>query len=196
MVEDAGKGLPQARLDSLTDGVFAFAMTLLVLNLQFPGDLRVSTPDALLETLSNQSGPFIAYVISFFVLAIRWLAVASARQAGARCSFRYAWTVLVHLFLVTLIPFSTMLVGSYGDMWPAVCVYAANTSLAAVASMLAASLLEQEQGRGPDRDAELGLIVLILSAILSVILGFWAPSAAMFAYLLNAATPVFARIRR
>lgn len=196
MADVDDKSVSKDRLDALTDGVFAFAMTLLVVNLQFPDGLPISTPEALLQMLSNQSGAFIAYVISFLVLAVRWLAVASGQRSGGRCGFRYAWAVLAHLCLVTLIPFSTMLVGSFGDMWPAVCVYAANTALAALASMRAASLLRRENGRGPDRDAELGLVVLIVSALLSVAIGFVAPSAAMFAYLLNIGTPLLARAMR
>ena len=44
----------------------------------------------------------------------------------------YARWTLVHLFLVTCIPFSTMVVGRYGNLAPAVCLYAANMLLAAV----------------------------------------------------------------
>lgn len=194
MIQSQGAGVPKTRLDALTDSVFAFAMTLLVINLQFPSDVKISTSAELLSELYSRTGAFVAYVISFFVLAIRWIALARGRQGDFTCSVRYAWAVLIHLFLVTLIPFSTMLVGSYGDMWPVIWVYGVNTALSAVASLRATALLRREEGwerQPPDA----GLMVLICSAVLSVAISLVSPSLAMLAYLLNLATPIVARLR-
>ena len=49
-----GKGvITKARLDALTDGVFAFAMTLLVLNLEFPDDLEITSASQLLDAFGD-----------------------------------------------------------------------------------------------------------------------------------------------
>ena len=70
--------IPKSRLDALTDGVFAFAMTLLVLDLRLPDTFHPASTAELLGGLRELSGQFLAYVISFFVLGIRWLAQAGA----------------------------------------------------------------------------------------------------------------------
>ena len=188
-------GVPKQRLDALTDGVFAFAMTLLVINLDLPAGAEVADTDQLLAVLSNLQDNLLVYVISFVVLGARWIRNAKGHAVDAWCSYGYAWAVVTHLFFVTLIPFSTKLVGLYGNLWPAVCLYAANTILAALTSRRAADLLAaQEDVPGP-RGGKLDLMVLIFTALLSCVLAFVAPHLSMYAYLLNAATPLLHRLR-
>ena len=78
--------VPKARLDALTDGVFAFAMTLLVLDLRLPEDFHPSSAAELLDRLAGLGLQALAYVISFVVLALRWLALAQTRGAPEQIS--------------------------------------------------------------------------------------------------------------
>jgi len=95
-----------------------------------------------------------------------------------------------HLFSVTLVPFSTKLVGLHGNLGPAVFLYAASTILAALSSRQAADLLAaQEDVPGP-RGGKLDLMALIATALLSCVLALIAPRFSMYAYFLNAATPL------
>ena len=128
------KGVSKQRLDALTDGVFAFAMTVLVINLDLPADAQVSDPGQLLAVLARLQDTLLVYVISFVVLGARWIRNAKDHGSDLWCSYHYAWAVIIHLFFVTLIPFSTKLVGLYGEFWPAVCLYAANTILTALSA--------------------------------------------------------------
>src|SRR5690606_3217965 len=112
--------------DALTDGVFAFAMTLLVLNLELPEDFAPKGPGDVLAVFHNLVEPLIAYVISFVVLAVCWLGRAETRNEPERASGGYAWLVLLHLFFITVVPFSTMVVGEHGSLWPAVWLYSGN----------------------------------------------------------------------
>ena len=73
--------ISKARLDALTDGVFAFAMTLLVVNLVLPEDFRPTSDAELTSALVDLHGTLIAYVITFLVLASFWL--GRAHQGGA-----------------------------------------------------------------------------------------------------------------
>jgi formylglycine-generating enzyme required for sulfatase activity len=65
--------ISKGRLDALTDGVFAFAMTLLVVNLDLPEDFHPSSAAELISALVDLGGTLIAYVITFLVLASFWL---------------------------------------------------------------------------------------------------------------------------
>ena len=64
--------IPRSRLEALTDGVFAFAMTLRVVNIELPEGFHPKTNEEFLSGLANLSDTFIAYLITFFVLVSFW----------------------------------------------------------------------------------------------------------------------------
>jgi uncharacterized membrane protein len=100
-------GLDLSRLLALSDGVFAFAMTLLVLGLAIPAGLQASGLGAVLQHLW---GAFYAYVISFFVIYFYW----QAHQILFRYIDSYDRRLLqlngVFLFFIVLLPFVTTLI--------------------------------------------------------------------------------------
>ena len=57
--------ISKGRLDALTDGVFAFAMTLLVVNFDLPEDFHPTSAAELIFALLGLGDTFIAYVVSF-----------------------------------------------------------------------------------------------------------------------------------
>lgn len=61
------------RLEALTDGIFAVAMTLLVIELKIPEMAHPRTEAQFLGALGHLIPKFIAWLISFFVLAIFWV---------------------------------------------------------------------------------------------------------------------------
>src|SRR6266699_2279944 len=88
--------IAKARLDALTDGIFAVAMTLLVIDLRFPQDLHPGSDRELLSAIGHLlwSGPFIAYLVSFFVIGVRWRTIS--RLGGTRAHVgktfvRWSW---------------------------------------------------------------------------------------------------------
>ena len=181
------------RLDALTDGVFAFAMTLLVINLDLPDSFNPKSGTELLDALRELDTPLIAYVISFAVLAVRWIGQAQIRPAPETVSGELVWWQLAHLFFITLVPFTTKVVGRY-EFPPAVWLYGANMALAALVSIRISYLLDREAGAAPEDSGRLDLVVLAGSAILSIILSFTgAGTHALWAYALNALKPIFPR---
>ncbi len=184
--------IPKTRIDALTDGVFAFAMTLLVLDLHLPDDFDPSTPGALLGALMGLRSQLIAYGISFFVLGMRWLGQARNRGVPETTSNTYAMWVLIYLFLITCMPFSTMVVGRYEDLAPSVWLYGANLLLSALASLRMSLLAEEEANQPSDRGSRIDQLVLIASAVLSIAISFISPPHATLAYLLNVG-PILAR---
>ena len=65
-------GLSKHRLEALTDGIFAVAMTLLVIELKIPERSAIHVPADLATGVARQIPMFVAWMISFFVLAIFW----------------------------------------------------------------------------------------------------------------------------
>src|SRR5262249_14426599 len=79
----------------------------------------------LISALLGLGGTLIAYVVTFLVLATFWLARARTREEPEAASGVYAWSLLFHLFFVTLMPFSMIVAGRY-DIAPAIWVYGTN----------------------------------------------------------------------
>ena len=71
--------VPKGRLDALTDGVFAFAMTLLVVKVDLPESFHAQSNAELTSELLDLSRTFIAYIVTFLVLASFWLARTRAK---------------------------------------------------------------------------------------------------------------------
>lgn len=99
------------RLEGLTDGIFGFAMTLLVASMILPRDAvaTVGSSDALLSLLPE----FYHYIIGFFVLAAFWM--GHHEQLGKIHHIDQNFIILniISLFFVTLVPFSTSFIGDY-----------------------------------------------------------------------------------
>src|SRR5260370_6916827 len=103
----------KARLDALTDGIFAVAMTLLVIDLRFPQDLHPGSDRELLSAIGHLlwSGPFIAYLVSFFVIGVRWRTISRLGGTRAPVGKPFARWAFVPLFFPPPISFSPMAPG-------------------------------------------------------------------------------------
>ena len=190
-----GERIRKSRLDALSDGVFAFAMTLLVLNLELPDDFHPRTSADLARAFGAHLDDLLVYVISFFVLARRWFGQSRLKPEPEIASDRLARWTLLHLFFITMVPFSTQIVGRY-DLAPAIWLYAANVGLAALVAIRLTRLTEEEAGEPEKNDGTFELGVFVGTAILSSIVALFDTTGAMLVYLLNALTPLLKRVLR
>src|SRR5215470_13407754 len=127
--------IPKFRLDALTDGVFAVAMTLLVIDLRLPESFDPKDAAELIQRLTELGHQVIIYAMSFYVLALRWTGMVRIAPRGEEVSEEYTKWAMVHLLLVTFVPFTTSVVGRYPTLAPAVWLYAANTILFALIAL-------------------------------------------------------------
>ncbi|WP_454915792.1 TMEM175 family protein [Xanthobacter sediminis] len=177
---------PKARVDALTDGIFAFAMTLLVVDIRVPEAAEITSSAALWQQLVHQVPQAVAYVISFFVLAALWRNVIALRHDTETVAASTLQLWLWYLLLVTMVPFSSSLVGRYGQFPPAVWVYAAHMVALGALSIPLHRLEVPEEQRPQAQQGEQRMILFIASALASVLVSLVAPHYAMYAYLLNA----------
>jgi len=187
--------VPKHRLDGITDAVFGVAMTLLVIDLRLPESFFPHGAGELTRAIIDLSTQFLAYAISFFVLGRRWMALAKLGARTDTISDRVAVWSLVHLFLVACIPFSTMLVGRYGEFAPSIWVYAANTIVAALVMLRLMALADKPADPADEYGWQGALIALIVVALISVVVSLVDPSHAMWAYLLLVLTPLLRKWR-
>ena len=132
----AGQNLD--RLKALCDGVFAVAMTLLVLDLRAPAAEAVGTEADLWRALLALSPRLLTYLMSFITLGIFWIGQQTQHDHLAKSDRSYAFINLVFLMAVTLVPFSTALLAEFITFRVALVVYWAN--IAALGLIIAAQI--------------------------------------------------------
>jgi Endosomal/lysosomal potassium channel TMEM175 len=101
------------RLAALSDGIFAVAMTLLVLDLRVPAAEAVHSERDLWRALLTLSPQLVMYMMSFLTLGIFWIGQQTQLNHLARSTRGLAWMHLLFLFAVTLTPFSTRLLAEH-----------------------------------------------------------------------------------
>ena len=124
------------RLAALSDGVFAVAMTLLVLGLAVPPrgpssgfPSGINTDLDLIHALVSIGGHLIPYVMSFLTLGIFWVGQQTQLNFLKRSNRNMTWIYLGFLLCVTLMPFSTGLLATFSFLRMAVVVYWLNIAL-------------------------------------------------------------------
>ena len=117
------------RLAALSDGVFAVAMTLLVLDLHGPATEVVRCEYDLWHALVALSPRLLTYLMSFLTLGIFWVGQQTQLNHLARSDRHLTWLHLAFLFAVTITPFSTMLLAEFIRYRLALLVYWINVLL-------------------------------------------------------------------
>jgi uncharacterized membrane protein len=121
------------RLAALSDGVFAVAMTLLVLDLHVPVKEAIQSEHQLLSALLALSPRVLMYGVSFLTLGIFWNGQQTQLNYLERVDRDLSWIHLVFLVLITLLPFSTQLLAEFIRYRTALVVYWLNILLLGVA---------------------------------------------------------------
>jgi uncharacterized membrane protein len=187
---------PRVRMEALTDGIYAVAMTLLVLDVRFPDDFDPHTNAALLRGLAGLWPKFFPYVLSFTVLSLRWMAAVQVRSRAETVGGAYVRWWLLNLLLTTFVPFTTILVGRHASLAPAVWLYAGTTALIAISSWFQLKLLPDVIDDHHRQGRQLLLLLFLGSALLSIAWSFVDPSQALGAFLINLAGPMLVRRAR
>jgi uncharacterized membrane protein len=174
------------RIVAFSDGVFAIAITLLVLGLTIPGHL-----DDPKQALLDNKGDFLAYAVSFAVLGRYWLAHHRFFSALERFDGRLMVLNLFYLAWIALVPFASEVLGDYGNTTAAVVLYAINMMLVS-ASFYAQLVYSYRAGllRAEAREFERrhnGPISLVVVGVFaaSVPVAFVSPLAAELMWLLT-----------
>ena len=186
---------PKARLDALHDGIFSVAMTLLVLEVRLPDDFHPAGSDELLQGFAKLWPKFLPYLLSFTVLGLRWLASIEIRSRADYFNREYVNWWLFYLLLITLMPFSTIVVGRYGLLAPAIWLYAGHTLLIALISMRMVRLTPELDHGDHLRRRLRTAALLACSSLLALGLSFVSPKFALWALALNFAQPLIERWR-
>lgn len=130
------------RTKALSDGVFAIALTLLVLELRLPENLELSQVG---PQLREQFPKFFSYLLSFYTIGLYWGAHTLFLKLVQRIDRTTSRVNLVALLFLSILPFPTSLIGRYGGSSVAWFLYAGNfVALGLGFHVLQQCLLRQE----------------------------------------------------
>jgi uncharacterized membrane protein len=134
LAREIGNEISKSRMETLTDGVFAIVMTLLVLEITVPqlshsevAEVASELPNQLLELWPV----VLSYAMSFILLGFFWIYHHDQFHYIKRVNRILVWTTIFYLMIIAFIPFSTSLLGEYGDQQISVVIYGINIAMAA-----------------------------------------------------------------
>jgi uncharacterized membrane protein len=117
------------RIEALSDGVFAIALTLLVLDIRVPiRDHVVYEKDLMIE-FSKLTPKLLTYFLSFMTLGIFWTAHSSQFHYIEKSDRNFNWLNLSFLLFVSITPFTTAFLSEYITFRFAVALYWLNLFL-------------------------------------------------------------------
>jgi uncharacterized membrane protein len=117
-----------SRLEGLTDGTFAIAMTILALDLHLPEGISISN----LATyfFSTMFLKFLIYIGSFIILGTLWVAMNFQLGLIKHVNRPYLWTNIFYLMLICIVPFSANFLAHYPENQLSISFFAINIILA------------------------------------------------------------------
>lgn len=109
------EGISAHRIEALTDGIFAFAMTLLVLSINLPLSASALSGMSVTQTLLAQADRFVNYAMSFVLLAIFWISHHRVFDHLKAVDWNLVWANVFLLLFIALMPFSTALMNEFSN---------------------------------------------------------------------------------
>jgi uncharacterized membrane protein len=109
-----------ARVMALTDGVFAIILTLLVLEIHVP---ELASEKGLRQALQEIRPSFVAFAISFIVVAISWMGHRELFAHVRRTDRPLVWLNVLYMFPLCLLPFGASLIARYDTAAAALQLY-------------------------------------------------------------------------
>jgi uncharacterized membrane protein len=181
--------LGKGRLEAFSDGVFAIAVTLLVLELAVPA----GSEDDLLEAVLDQWPSYLAYVASFATIGAIWLCHHAITDYMERANAGFIRLNLLMLMIVSFLPFPTRLVAEYIEQDEAERVAVTIYGLTLLAASLLVSILwryavHEELVRSDVEDEEVRLLTTKLTPglaayVVIILVGLFLPLVAVVGYL-------------
>ncbi len=178
-------GMPPGRLLTLADGIFAIAMTLLVLNLRLPDGSNAD----LATQLAGLRSAFLTFVISFVVLGVFWFAHHQTFHFLVRVNRTLVWLSIGFFLGVALIPFVASVLGAHPDDPIAFTLYGGAIGLLTVLGYVTWWYMTGDRGLVVDgmdpnlvRKVQHWIAVGPVIALVAIALAFVSPLASLLIY--------------
>lgn len=114
------------RTEGFSDGIFAIAITLLVLSLDIPVDIVEDVDRELLRALRGMRHEIFAFLLSFFIVGMFWIEHHKITSYMKKQDIGFLTFNLFFLLFIVALPFSTLVLSDYGDSITAIALYSIN----------------------------------------------------------------------
>jgi uncharacterized membrane protein len=125
----------KSRVESFSDGVFAFAITLLVLGVQVP-EIKSGADTELRAALIHSMSQLLPYITSFATIGIIWLNHHAMFHSVERVEHTTLTLNLLLLLVVSFIPYPTAVLSRYGALPSSAFLYGTVLSLLGISYSL------------------------------------------------------------
>ena len=170
--------------------MFAIVVTLLIIEVHLP-ELIGSGNDAMWAALASIGPKLVSFTVSFATIAIYWVNHRHFFSRVTHSDWKLLWANNFLLFWLTVVPFTTAVVGDHPTEPVAVFIYGINLSLAAAAFALmgwyvffmgdlVSPAVTMTERRGESRKAWAGAIIYLTAAFI----GLLAPTIAVILFLI------------
>jgi uncharacterized membrane protein len=187
---ESGYHISKNRLETMVDGIFAIAMTILVLGIT-PPKPDTSQAQAVLATQIVVILPEIfIFIVSFLILAGFWVSHHRQFHFVREIDSRLLWITIILLIAIVFIPFSTDVAGDYPEILIAVLLFHINIIITGlIFSYHAQYILQSRKLCDPDFDQKFlqgqfhRSVLIPVLAFIAVIIAFVNPSLSLLVYL-------------
>jgi uncharacterized membrane protein len=185
-----GEGMGKSRLESLSDGIFAFAMTLMVISLAVPQIPYDEAPELLPGIIAGMYPQFLIFTIAFFVISTYWLSHHQILRSIQFVNERLIWINILFLFFIVLIPFTTATSGDYPNVLEAVILFHVNLLIASLLLTLLWGYMMRHfddlnpGGKNPGGRGRERAVVIPAVTLLAIGVSFISTGGSMWCYLL------------
>jgi uncharacterized membrane protein len=167
------------RISALSDGVFAIAMTLLVLDLKLPPLDPAADRDVVTAVVVEQFPRFISWILSFAIVCRLWIIHHGLLRTGrTRSSSFMAWN-FVFLGMIAFIPFPASFISEHHDQALSVFIFSATYLVAALAlAAMAVAYRKQLETAGAlteVRSVTIAVTIIVSTALISCLLALFSP---------------------
>lgn len=111
----ADSRLSKNRLSALMDGIFAIAMTILILGVTPPSTVENITQPQVINYLISIIPEYVSFIISFLIISILWLNSHAQFKYINNINSSYLWLSIYELIAIVSIPLTTAIFTSYGN---------------------------------------------------------------------------------
>src|SRR6185437_10519084 len=179
------------------DGVVAIALTLLVLQLQVPDVVaKTTSASALWRALKPDISELTSYLVSFVVIAQFWLVHHRVLRETRGHSEGLAWRNFGFLLALTLMPFTSDILGRYGENPVAITLFGLNLMAISLTTQwifhYAAThnlLINRRRSAYDESAARIRSVLVVMIVALSILLAWVDTGLAKFTWLLFIALP-------
>lgn len=131
-----------SRLEAFCDGVFAIALTLLIIDIKIPSTVEINSNSEFWQALKHITPSILAFLLSFIVILITWVNHHNSLKQVNKISSSFVYANGFMLLTVVFIPFPTSLIGEHiltDHAAPAVILYDSTLALQAASWILVTS---------------------------------------------------------